>query len=222
MEKLLSAVIEDYLKAIYKLQAGTGKVSTSALAERLGVTAPSVTSMISRLAELGLVRHDRYRGVRLTESGTRAALEVIRHHRLWELFLATTLDIPIDQLHAEAERLEHTLSDELEERIDAVLGHPRRDPHGDPIPTREGTLIEDNARPLSTLDPGTEGTVSRVPDSDAAFLRYLTELGLVPGRRVRVAETAPIAGTLIVETGGERHAVSSTLASRILVDLAAE
>ena len=213
----MSSVVEDYLKAIYKLQASTRKVSTSALAERMGVTAPSATSMITRLSELGFVRHNRYRGVELTEAGARTALEVIRHHRLWELYLAEVLRVPLDQVHQEAERLEHALSDELEERIDDALGHPALDPHGDPIPTREGKLSDEGARPLSSIAVGAEAVVSRVPDSDPALLRYLGELGLLPGRRIRLAERAPFGGTLFVDVEGQRRVLSDELAQRVLV-----
>lgn len=213
----MSAVVEDYLKAIYKLQASRRKVSTSALAERMGVTAPSATNMIERLSDLGFARHDRYRGVELTDAGARTAIEIIRHHRLWELYLAEALRVPLDRVHAEAERLEHDLSDDLEDRIDAALGYPARDPHGDPIPTREGQLVEGSAHPLSALAPGAEVMVARVPDSDAALLRYLGDLGLLPGRRVKIAERAPFGGTLFIEAGGERRALSESLAQRILV-----
>ncbi len=210
-------VTEDYLKAIYKLQSASGKVSTSALAERMGVTPPSATSMITRLAELGLLRHDRYKGVELTDAGARTALEVIRHHRLWELFLAEALRVPLDQVHQEAERLEHALSDDLEERMDQVLGHPTVDPHGDPIPTKDGHLSNARSLSLSDLAIGREATVARVPDSDAALLRYLGDLGLIPGRRVRVTRRAPFGGTLFVETIGEPMAVGDELARRVFV-----
>lgn len=213
----MSYIVEDYLKAIYKLQSANRKVSTSALAGRMGVTAPSVTSMVARLADLGFVRHDRYRGVELTETGERTALEIIRHHRLWELYLSEVLQVPLDQVHQEAERLEHDLSDDLEERIDDALGHPSLDPHGDPIPTRDGALAEGGARPLSDLAPGTDAVVSRVPDSDAGLLRYLGELGLLPGQPVRLTERTPFGGTLFVDSGGERRALSEDLAQRILV-----
>lgn len=210
-------VVEDYLKAIYKLQTSSGKVSTSSLAERMGVTAPSATNMISRLAELGLLRHDKYRGVELTEAGARAALEVIRHHRLWELFLAEALRVPLDRLHEEAERLEHNLSDDLEDRIDALLGNPTRDPHGDPIPTKDGVLADSPCCPLSELNAGDTATVSRVPDTDPALLRYLEDLGLVPGRTVRLDRHAPFGGTIFVDCGAGPEAIGEELAQRVLV-----
>jgi DtxR family Mn-dependent transcriptional regulator len=213
----MSDVVQDYLKAIYKLQTTAGKVSTSALAERMGVTAPSATNMIQRLADLGLLRHDRYRGAELTEDGARTALEVIRHHRLWELFLAEALRVPLDRVHDEAERLEHTLSDDLEERIDVALGHPTVDPHGDPIPNREGRMTEGTTVPLSELPVGTTAVVRRVPDSDAALLRYLSGLGLVPGGKVRLAERAPFGGTIFVDVADGRQALGVELAHRIMV-----
>lgn len=214
----MSTTIQDYLKAIYKLQSTSGKVSTSALAERMGVAAPTATSMISRLAEQGLLRHDRYRGVDLTESGERLALEVIRHHRLWELFLRETLQVPLDQVHAEAERLEHALSDLLEDRMDELLGYPTHDPHGDPIPTKDGALSEDPIFTVGDLPVGDVSTIRRVPDSDPALLRYLTSLGIVPGRPIRVLERAPFGGTLMIEAGNAQHAIGDDLARRVLVD----
>ena len=197
--------------------ATTGKVSTSALAERMGVTAPSATNMIQRLAELGLLRHDRYHGAELTESGARTALEVIRHHRLWELFLAEALRVPLDRVHDEAERLEHTLSDDLEERIDSVLGHPAFDPHGDPIPSRDGQMTEGITVRLSELEIGANAVVRRVPDSDAALLRSLCDLGLVPGGNVRIASRTPFGGTLFVEIGEKQQVLGLELAVRIMV-----
>lgn len=221
----MSDAVEDYLKAIYKLQSNTGKVSTSAIAGRLGVAPPSATSMITRLAELGLLRHDRYRGVELTEKGARAALEVIRHHRLWELFLSEALKVPLDRVHEEAERLEHFLSDDLEERMDQILGYPTVDPHGDPIPSKDGVLVSENAPTLADLAPHQPALVKRVPDSDPALLRYLSEIGLVPGSRVTVTEHAPFGGPVFLEIQSssddrsevQQRVVGRDLARRILV-----
>ena len=210
-------IVQDYLKAIYKIQTTTGKVSTSALAERMGVTAPSATNMIERLADLGLLRHDRYRGAELTDAGARTALEVIRHHRLWEQFLAEALRVPLDRVHDEAERLEHTLSDDLEERMDDALGHPNFDPHGDPIPNRDGRMSEGGTVALNELPIGAAAVVRRVPDSDAALLRYLGDLGLLPGGQVRLVKRAPFGGTLFVEVGESRQALGLELARRIMV-----
>src|SRR5262245_46925681 len=176
----LSQTSEDYLKEIYKLEIEHGRASTSALAERLGVSPPSVTSMLKKLASLRLVEHEPYRGVTLTTTGRKAAIEVIRHHRLLEQYLAETLGMPIDEVHAEADRLEHALSEELEARIDASLGYPTHDPHGDPIPDAALNVGEDRLRPLHALSPGERSTVRRVPD-DTGLLRYLVELRLLPG-----------------------------------------
>src|SRR5689334_14754694 len=158
-----TSAIEDYAKAIYALEERAGDaVSTNALAERLGVTAASASGMVKRLGELGLVEHQPYHGVSLTDPGRRVALEVIRHHRLLELYLVETLGVPWDRVHAEAEILEHVLSEELEELIAAKLGDPTHDPHGDPIPTRELTIAEEPTESLQSLEVGAQGTFARV------------------------------------------------------------
>jgi DtxR family Mn-dependent transcriptional regulator len=211
----MSEAVEDYLKAIYKLHVGSGKVSTSALAGQMRVTPPSVTSMVKSLAELGLLRHDRYHGVELTEAGARAALEVIRHHRLWELFLTEALEVPLERVHEEAEKLEHILSDDLEEHLDRALGHPTIDPHGDPIPSKDGTLGPEQRHTLADLDPTTLARVERVPDSDPALLHYLCEIGLVPGARVRVVDRAPFGGPYFLEVQGKDGSLDAP-ASRVI------
>jgi DtxR family Mn-dependent transcriptional regulator len=213
---VMTETVQDYLKAIWMLDR-TGAVSTSALAERLGVTAASATAMIKRLAKVGLVGHEPYHGVSLTEAGTQAALEVIRHHRLLELYLMQALGLTWDEVHAEAERLEHHLSEALEERIDAALGHPTRDPHGDPIPSADLKLIDEDDRPLTTLADGAAAVIRRVPDGDPGLLRYLAELGFVPDERVVMLAAAPFDGPLTVEVAGERHAISRELAARIRI-----
>src|SRR5438128_4612906 len=153
-----SSAVEDYAKAIYALAAESdGPVSTNAVAERLGVTPASASAMVKRLDELGLARHVPYRGVELTARGSQLALEVLRHHRLLELYLAESLGVPWDRVHDEAEVLEHVLSEELEELIAAKLGHPTHDPHGDPIPTRDGRIVEAASIPLNALEPGARG-----------------------------------------------------------------
>jgi DtxR family Mn-dependent transcriptional regulator len=211
----LTDAIQDYLKEIYKLQAGGGRVSTSAVAERVGVAQPSATAMLKKLAALGLAEHEPYRGVVLTDAGTRVALEVIRHHRLLEQYLAETLGLSIDAVHDEADRLEHALSEELEARIDASLGFPTHDPHGDPIPDAELRLEPSSLTPLSSLEPGDEATIRRVPDRDAELLRYLSSLLLVPGNRVKVWASAPLGGPLTISVSDERHAISREVASLI-------
>jgi DtxR family Mn-dependent transcriptional regulator len=213
----LTDAIQDYVKEIYKLEAGGRRVTTSALAEELRISAPSVTSMLKKLASLGLVEHERYHGARLTAKGERVALEVIRHHRLLEQYLSQTLGLPIDELHDEADRLEHALSEELEAHIDRSLGYPTRDPHGDPIPGPDLTLVLTEATPLSMLEPGAKAVVSRIPDGDGELLRYLDGLRLTPGNRVEVRKVAPFDGPLTVRVGRTDHAISRELAARIAV-----
>src|SRR5687767_6333779 len=174
----ITHAMEDYLKVAYRLQSDGGAVTTQRLADQLGISGPSVTNMVKRLHELGLVRHTRYHGVELTEAGEKVALEVLRHHRLLELYLAETLGYDWTQVHDEAERLEHHVSDELEKRMDSALGFPTVDPHGDPIPSREGTIAAVPATTLLDLAPGQAARISRVSDRDPAQLRYLGELGL--------------------------------------------
>jgi DtxR family Mn-dependent transcriptional regulator len=211
----LSDAIQDYLKEIYKLQASGGRATTTQLAKAMRVAPSSATAMLKKLAVLGLVEHARYRGVRLTEAGERVALEVIRHHRLLEQYLAETLGLTIDAVHAEADRLEHALSEELEARIDASLGFPTHDPHGDPIPDASLKLDASETRPLVDLQPGEQATVQRVPDGDSELLRYLSRLKLVPGRRVKVLGAAPFGGPVTVLVGDAEQAISAELAGRI-------
>jgi len=214
----LTDAIQDYLKEIYKLEAAGRRATTSALAEVLEISAPSVTAMLKKLASLGLVEHERYHGAKLTEQGERVALEVIRHHRLIEQYLVKTLGLPIDAVHVEADRLEHALSEELEAHIDRTLGFPTSDPHGDPIPGPDLRLVPTEATPLSALEAGAKATVSRVPDRDGDVLRYLTKLKLVPGSRLEVRESAPFGGPVTVRVGGADHAISRELAAQINVN----
>jgi DtxR family Mn-dependent transcriptional regulator len=211
----VSEAIQDYLKAIYKLETDGGRATTSAIASRMDVAPSSVTSMLKKLSALGLVRHTPYRGVALTRKGESVALEVIRHHRLLEQYLAETLGLTIDAVHAEADRLEHALSEELEARIDETLGYPTHDPHGDPIPDADLRIASRNVRPLAELEAGEEATVERVPDDSAELLRYLATLALVPGQRVRVCASAPLGGPLVVRIAGTENAISRELAYEI-------
>jgi DtxR family Mn-dependent transcriptional regulator len=213
----LTDAIQDYVKEIYKLEAGGLRPTTSALARQLGVSPPSVTSMLKKLATLELVEHERYRGARLTAKGERVALEVIRHHRLIEQYLSQTLGLPIDELHAEADRLEHALSEELEAHIDRSLGFPTRDPHGDPIPGPDLRIDRPAVTPLSALEAGDKATVERIPDGNGELLRYLSKLKLTPGRRLEVRESAPFDGPVTVRVAGADHAISRELAARISV-----
>ncbi len=211
----LSDAIQDYLKEIYKLQVGDGRATTSAIARAMGVAPSSVTAMLKKLAALELVEHARYHGVRLTEAGERVALEVIRHHRLLEQYLAETLGVSIDEVHAEADRLEHALSEELEARIDRSLGYPTHDPHGHPIPNAELSVEESHGRALDELVPGEKATVRYVPDGDAELLRYLSTLSLLPGQTVEMRTLAPFEGPLTIRVGSHDHAISRELAGQI-------
>jgi DtxR family Mn-dependent transcriptional regulator len=208
--------IEDYLKAIHALQQeGGAPVSTSAVAQRLGVSAPAASAMIKKLAARGLARHERYRGVSLTRGGERVAVEVLRHHRLLEQYLAQRLGVGIDDVHQEAERLEHALSEELEALIDRELGYPTHDPHGDPIPDADLNVPQTPARTLGDLEPGEKSTVRRVPDRDRELLGYLSSLGLMPGAVVKLVSAAPFGGPLVVNVGGTEAAISAELAAVI-------
>jgi DtxR family transcriptional regulator, Mn-dependent transcriptional regulator len=211
----LTVAVQDYLKAIYVLESSGERVTTSALARRMGVSAPSATAMTKRLDELGLVERLPYRGVALTDEGRRGALEVVRHHRLLERYLVDRLGLSLDQVHAEAELLEHALSEELEAKIDAELGFPTHDPHGDPIPDSEPRLIHGESRSLLDLEPGAHGSIARVPDGDSELLRYLGELGIVPDARVEMLAQAPFGGPVTVRTSSGEHAISRELADRI-------
>lgn len=202
---------EDYLKTIYGIASSGAPVTTGALAARLRVSSPSASAMIKRLEAERLLERSKGAGLRLTAEGETAALRVVRRHRLLETFLAHALDMPWDEVHAEAELLEHALSERLEERIDAALGHPTRDPHGDPIPPRHGVHREDWGQPLSGVPEGVRFRVERVCDRDSEALRYLGAIGIVPGAALHVQEQAPFAGPRWVEVDGQRHALSAPL-----------
>jgi DtxR family transcriptional regulator, Mn-dependent transcriptional regulator len=209
---------QNYAKAIYQLQGrGEEPVHTSAVAERLGVTPASASGMLKRLADEGLVAYEPYHGARLTNQGERLALEVIRHHRLLELFLAEVLGMPWDRVHEEAEVLEHHISEDLEELIAAKLGQPARDPHGDPIPSRELAISDDDTVALSEMEPGQAGVFARVSDRDASMLRYLAARGIQPGAKLTVEEREPFGGPLAVEIGGDTHQLGPELAQRMRV-----
>jgi DtxR family transcriptional regulator, Mn-dependent transcriptional regulator len=210
----LSESLQDYLKEIYKLEEEDGRASTSATAARLGVAPSSVTAVLKRLTALGLVEHERYRGAVLTPTGKTVAIELVRHHRLLEQYLAEELGLGIDAVHAEADRLEHALSEEVEARIDESLGYPTHDPHGDPIPDANLKLAPSNLRRLASLEPGEEATIRRIPD-ESGLLRYLSDLLLVPGTRVKVFARAPFGGPLTVGVGRARHAIAREIALRI-------
>ena len=215
----ISAAVEDYAKAIYALEtAGGGPVSNNALAGRMGVTPASASAMVKKLDGLGFVKHVPYRGIELTRAGRRVALEVLRHHRLLELYLARSLGVPWDRVHDEAEVLEHHISEELEELIASKLGNPTTDPHGDPIPTRDLELIEAETVPLDSLEPGARGRFTRVSDHDPEMLRYLADRGIAPGDDFVVVDKQPFGGPLFVRFGAETHVVGGGLAGAMRVE----
>jgi DtxR family Mn-dependent transcriptional regulator len=216
-----SEAIQDYAKAIYALQrrAEGQPVATNDLAERLSVTPASVSAMLKKLAERGLVEHVPYRGVLLTPPGERVALEVMRHHRLLELYLAEHLGVPWDRVHQEAEALEHVISEDLEARIAAKLGEPTHDPHGDPIPSADLEIDEGDARALETLETGATGRFVRVSDSDPEMLRYLDERGVRLGDALEVVDRQPFGGPLTVRFGSQLHSLGGGLAAAMRVEL---
>ena len=220
---MLSQSIEDYLKVIYKLQHGSdapAQVTTSILAERMGVTAASATNMIKKLAEVNLLEYAPYKGVVLREAGEKIALETIRHHRLIELYLSEALGYSWDAVDAEAERLEHAISEKLEERIDSMLGHPTIGAHGEPIPDKNGQVEEQTYARLSDIDRGQRAVVKRVSDRDPAMLRYMDDMGLQLNTVVKVCEKAPFKGplTLLIETD-QPQTLGLEVARHIFVDL---
>jgi DtxR family Mn-dependent transcriptional regulator len=213
----LTAAAEDYLKAIYSIERDGSAATTADVAQRLGLAPASVSAMLPRLAEQGLVSYERYRGATLTEAGRRAALRTLRRHRVIEAYLASALGYPWDQVHAEAERLEHAASDELIDRMAQALGEPAVDPHGAPIPTRAGFIDEPACRPLESLEVGERARVVRVSEHDAGMLRYLDELGLRPGAEVLVTARAPFGGPITAEVGGALQRIGPALAAQVLV-----
>jgi len=216
-EPVISPAMEDYLKAIHQLAVGDGSVSAHAIAERLGVSNASVTGMMKRLAVFQLVTHEPYHGVSLTARGLTVALEVLRHHRLLELYLVEQLGMPWEEVHAEADRLEHHISEGLEDAIAAKLGQPDRDPHGDPIPARDGSMVADPTVPLASLPVGAAAVVTRVSDRLPRLLQYLAELGLRPGATVHVRAADELAGVLTVATSKAEHVLSLAVAAGIEV-----
>lgn len=217
-----TSAVEDYLKVIYDLARSGGAVTTSAIASRLEVAPGTVTGMVKKLATLNLVAHEHYRGVELTESGRKIALEVIRHHRLVERYLFEAMGVPWDQVHAEAERWEHVLSEEMEDRMDQILGNPTTDPHGSPIPTRNLEMAETDQRPLADMVAGQRGTVTEVGDEDAAMLRYFAELGLFPDASVEVISIAPFDGPMTLRVAGSECSIGRQAAEHVYVTDARE
>ena len=213
----LSGPVEDYLKAIYELERSAEKAETNAIARLLGIAPASVSGMVRRLVEQGLITHERYHGVKLTSLGRRAALKTLRRHRVIEAYLTSALGYSWDRVHDEAERLEHAASDELIDRMAAAIGEPETDPHGAPIPTREGTLRERSLVSLASLHPGATVRVERVSDRNAERLRYLAELGIVPGAAVQIIAREPFGGPIALRVDDMSRTVGQELAAQILV-----
>jgi DtxR family Mn-dependent transcriptional regulator len=220
MEQTLTTSIQDYLKSIYELTENGENASTNALAEKLDVKPGSVTGMIQKLASAkpALVEYQKHQGVTLTKEGRNAALEVIRHHRLLEAWLVQTLGYSWAEVHAEAERLEHVISEDFERRIAAAMGHPTRDPHGEPIPTADLKMPSDESLSLSALRPGQSATIKRVKASDTELLRYLDGLGLVPGAQIEVTDYSPFDHNLTIKAGRKTFVLGLSITSKVFVE----
>jgi DtxR family Mn-dependent transcriptional regulator len=216
---MVSEQLEDYLKHIYKIESSDGKATTTSLSKKLSIAPASVTEMIKKLAEEGIVTHTPYRGVRLTKVGRKRALQIIRRHRLWESFLVEVLKFDWHEIDEEAERLEHFTSEKLERRIDALLGHPSRDPHGDAIPTSEGRVNHIEHPSLSVTTPGKTVAVRRVSDSNPDILRYASRMGIVLNRKIKVKERIEFDGSLRVEISGKERFISFKLAQNVFVEV---
>lgn len=222
-----SPAIQDYVKALYALEweqhgeDGTGaraQISTTGVAGRLGVSAASATNMLKKLDSMGLISYVPYKGAALSEAGRRVALEVIRHHRLLETYLAEAMGVPWDRVHDEAEVLEHVLSEDLEDRISSLLGHPTADPHGHPIPAKDGSMPASSQRRLWEVPDGEVIAIERVSDNESEGLRYLAEVGIIPGTMVEVVKRGPVGGPLFVRTArGEIEPLSKEIAEAVWV-----
>jgi len=214
----LSQAVEDYIKCIYSLEAEVGEgVSTTNIAESLGVSSASVTNMIKRLSKMGLVKYESYYGTSLTDAGRKIALEIIRHHRLLELYLKEVMGYSWDEVHDEAEKLEHHISERFEDRIAELLNHPTHDPHGDPIPSKDGVMPEIANRSLADIPEGKNWMVGRVVDQNPELLRYLEKIGLVPGVEVEVSEKAPLKGPITLKIEGSEQVIGYDVATNVYV-----
>jgi len=214
-----SPSIEDYLKVVYKLEEreGSPPVSTGDVAQAMEVSPASASNMIKRLDDLGFLTYEAYDGATLTDPGRTVALEVLRHHRLLELYLKEVMGFSWDEIHEEAEILEHHISERFEARIEEMLGHPTRDPHGHPIPSRDGTVDELPTRPLATLDEGEAAPIDHIADEDGELLDLLEQRGLLPGVSVEVVETRPLDGLLVVAVDGTEQLVGKPVAQKVVV-----
>ena len=211
---MLSQAVEDYLKAIYKLRGDSGAPKAE-IARMLNVSAASVSSMSKKLAQMGLAHHESYRGVSLTPAGEKVALEIIRHHRLLETYLKEVLDYPWDQMHEEAEHLEHHISEAFEDKIEEMLGYPTHDPHGDPIPTRDGRIADQVDDALADAPIGETLVVRRVSDEDPQLLQYLESLGLLPGAHLTIGSRRDADGLITIQVGGSSVAIERDVARHV-------
>ena len=209
---------EDYIKAIYKLEGKSEKATTSALAAQLEVADASITDMIKKLSEKGLLHYERYQGVELTAKGRKMALSILRRHRLWEMFLVKFLDFSWDKVHDEAERLEHVTSEDLERHLDMALGFPTMDPHGDPIPSKEGTVTGTDDSSLAECEVGNVVRISRVSDDNSEILLHASRMGLGLNSRLTIKEKKTFDGSLVVKVGGKQRFISKEVAQAIFVE----
>ncbi|HKK47369.1 MAG TPA: metal-dependent transcriptional regulator [Balneolaceae bacterium] len=214
---ILSQAVEDYLKAIYTLESEGKGASTTKIAESLGVSSASTTNMVKRLSKMGLVDYESYKGATLTKSGQKIALEIIRHHRLLELYLLEVMGYSWDEVHDEAEKLEHHISERFEDKIAKVLNDPTHDPHGDPIPTKEGLMPKMDAHPLIEAQANKQYIVSRVKDQEPELLRYLEKIGLLPGIKITIKEKAPFKGPIMLLLEGKEQAIGHDMARNIFI-----
>ena len=214
---MITKAVQDYLKIIFKLATNGKAVSTNAIAERLEISQASVTGMIKKLSDLKLVTHKPYYGVELTQTGRKIALEIIRHHRLLELYLAEALGYSWDRVHDEAEKLEHVISEEFEDKVAKILGNPTTDPHGAPIPSKDGEIEERILLPLTSAEAGQRVLVKQVSDSDPEMLRYLGKIGIFPEVKLHILEKAPFGGPLLVQVGEGKHHLGGTVTDNIMI-----
>lgn len=214
---ILSQSIEDYLKTIYKLQTEEKGASTTKIAEAMDVSSASATNMVKKLSGMGLVEYQSYKGASLTKSGNKIALEIIRHHRLLELYLLEVMGYSWDEVHDEAEKLEHHISEQFEDRIAELLDHPTHDPHGDPIPTKDGIMPRMEVESLTEAEENHRYIVSRVKNQDPELLRYLEKIGLLPGARITIKEKAPFDGPITLDIENSEQVLGYDMARHILI-----
>jgi DtxR family Mn-dependent transcriptional regulator len=214
---VLSQAVEDYLKVIYRIELEGNKATTTKVADALEVSSASATNMVKRLSKMGLVDYESYKGASLTKSGKKIALEIIRHHRLLELYLLEVMGYSWDEVHEEAEKLEHHISEQFEEKIAQLLDDPTHDPHGDPIPTKDGLMPEMDADPLVNAEANQEYIVNRVKDQNPELLRYLEKIGLLPGIKIKIKEKGPFKGPVTILIEGSEKVIGNDVAQNILV-----